>query len=158
MIQMLEELKPMLAKYKGERGVLIPVLQDIQEKYKYIPPDSVAVISKELRIPVTKINGVITFYAQFRSEPVGKYIVRICNGTACFVNNSESISDTLKEALKIDVDETTEDKLFTLEKVACLGCCSLAPVIMINDKVFGKLDSTKVKKIIEKYKKEQPDE
>ena len=148
-------IKPILERYRGETGALIPVLQDIQEKYKFIPPESVEIVSDFFDIPVTRINGVITFYAQFRSEPVGEHILRICHGTACFVNGGETLLDFLKDLLGVEEGETTEDNVFTLEKVACLGCCSLAPVIMIDDEVYGKLNNKKLKEIIEKYRKKE---
>ncbi len=150
-----EEIRPIIDKYQNEVGALIPALQEIQEKYKYIPKESIEILSKEFHIPVPRINGVITFYAQFRTEPVGKHIIRVCHGTACFVNNGDSIMDTIKQTLKIDIGETTKDKFYTIEQVACLGCCSLAPVIMIDDKVFGKLDSTKVKNVLKKFKEKE---
>ena len=152
-----EGIKPIVKKYKEEVGALIPALQEIQEKYKYIPKESIEILSKEFHIPVPRINGVITFYAQFRTEPVGKHIIRVCHGTACFVNNGDSIMDTVKEILNIEVGETTEDRYYTLEQVACLGCCSLAPVIMIDDRVYGKLDSTKVKNVLKKFKEVEND-
>lgn len=150
-----EEIRPIVKKYKQEVGALIPALQEIQGKYKYIPAETIDILSREFHIPVTRIKGVITFYAQFRTEPVGEHIIRVCHGTACFVNNGNSIMDTVKEVLNIEVGQTTEDRFYTLEQVACLGCCSLAPVIMIDDKVYGKLDSTKVKNILKKFKESE---
>lgn len=158
MSKIAEAVQPIIEKYQNEVGALIPALQDIQGKFNYIPKEAVEILSKNFHIPVTKINGVITFYAQFRTKPVGKHIIRVCHGTACFVNNGDSIMDTVKETLKIDIGETTEDKYYTIEQVACLGCCSLAPVIMIDDKVFGKLDSTKVKNVLKKFREEAENE
>ena len=98
------------------------------------------------------IYGVVTFYAQFRTKPLGKYVVKICNGTACHVNGAKTISDTINDELNIDYDETSDDGAFSLLSVACIGCCSLAPVILINDETYGRLTPTKLRKILRSYK------
>ncbi len=151
----IKAINSILDAYSGKTGILIPLLQDIQEKFNYIPREAVELISEKFHIPYTKITGVITFYAQFRTEPVGKYIIRTCMGTACFVNGGENILDAIREALNVEIGATTGDGLFTLEKVACLGCCSLAPVVMINDEVFGNLTPQKIKTVIENFKKRE---
>jgi len=111
-----------LWKYQGEMGALIPLLQSAQETYGYIPESAIDHISEIVGIPAAEIYGVITFYSQFRLKPMGKNIIKICDGTACHVNASTAIIKTIEEELQIDGDETTEDGLFTLQKVACLGC------------------------------------
>ncbi|MCD6559765.1 MAG: NADH-quinone oxidoreductase subunit NuoE [Palaeococcus sp.] len=138
--------------YEPNPSSLIPLLQKTQENFGYLPREALEEISKYLNIPLSRVYGVATFYAQFRFEPLGKYVVRICHGTACHVNGAVNISQAIREEVGIEEGQTTEDGLITLERVACLGCCSLAPVIMINDKVFGKLTPEKVRKLMKKLK------
>lgn len=137
---------------KDHKGALIPLLQSAQDSYGYIPEKAIYYISEIVNIPASRIYGVITFYSQFRLKPLGKYIIRICEGTACYVNGSKSVLEVLQNELGIVLDETTDDGLFSLQSVACLGCCSLAPVMMINDETFGNLTSQKIKKALKKYK------
>lgn len=134
--------------YEGKKGSLIPLLQGIQDIYGYIPRIAFEKISERTGIKLSDIYGVATFYAQFRLTPAGKYIIKVCHGTACHVQNANDLTDSLKEALKINDGETTHDGLFTLESVACLGCCSLAPVMMIGDETFGKLTGKEAVKIV----------
>ena len=138
-----------------QHGSLIPLLQSAQDTYGYIPEKVIHYISELVSIPAAEIYGVITFYAQFRLKPLGKNIIRICEGTACHVNGAKSVLSVLQDELGITVGETTEDGLFTLQSVACLGCCSLAPVIMINDDTHGNLTTEKIRKVIKKYKSEE---
>ncbi len=141
-----------LWKYQGELGALIPLLQSAQETYGYVPEPAIDHISEVVGIPSADIYGVITFYSQFRLRPVGKNIIKICDGTACHVNSSTAILKTIENELQIGNDETTEDGLFTLQKVACLGCCSLSPVMMINDETYGKLTPGKVQQLLKDYR------
>lgn len=141
-----------LWKYQGESGALIPLLQSAQESYGYIPESAIDHISEIVGIPSADIYGVITFYSQFRLKPMGKNIIKVCDGTACHVNSSTAIIKTLESELQISNDETTEDGLFTMQKVACLGCCSLSPVLMINDETYGLLTPKKVQQILKDYK------
>lgn len=141
-------LDPLLIKYQGKKGSLIPLLQGAQEIYGYIPREAFQKISKISGIELSDMYGVATFYSQFRLNPVGKNIIKVCHGTACHVQNADSISDAIKEALNVKDGETTEDRLFTLESVACLGCCSLAPVMMIGEEAYGKLTGNSAVKII----------
>ena len=141
-------LDPLIEKYKNKRGNLIPLLQGTQEIFGYIPDVAFQKLSKETGIELSDMYGVATFYAQFRLNPVGKHIIKVCHGTACHVQNANSITDAIQEHLKIKDGETTENRVFTLESVACLGCCSLAPVIMIGDETYGKLTGNKAVKII----------
>ncbi|WP_010479600.1 NADH-quinone oxidoreductase subunit NuoE [Thermococcus zilligii] len=138
--------------YPPEPGSLIPLLQRTQERFGYLPKEALEEIARYLGIPLSRVYGVATFYAQFRFEPLGKYVVKICHGTACHVNGSVNISQAIREELGIGEGQTSEDGLVTLERVACLGCCSLAPVIMVNEKVFGKLTPEKVRKLIRKLR------
>lgn len=145
-------LDEVLAKYKNVRGSLITILQKAQEIYGYLPTDVIYHIANETGSTPAKVMGVATFYTQFRFKPVGKYLIMLCQGTACHVNGSERIEATIKEELGISDGETTEDGLFTLKNVACLGCCSLSPVMMINDETYGSLTPEKVKAIIKELK------
>jgi NADH-quinone oxidoreductase subunit E len=137
---------------KDQKGALIPLLQSAQDSYGYIPEKTIHYISELVEIPSADIYGVITFYSQFRLKPLGKYVIKICEGTACHVNGAKNILKTLRNELGISVDETSEDGIFSLQSVACIGCCSLSPVIMINNETFGSLTPDKTKKIIKKYK------
>ncbi len=130
----------------------IPILQAVQQKFRYIPLDALKYISDKTHIPAAQLYGVATFYAQFRLSPIGKHLLKVCHGTACHVAGAVGISEAVGEYLKVSPDGgTTENKEFTLESVACLGCCSLAPVIMIDETVYGKLDRRKVGKTIESF-------
>lgn len=137
-----------LRHYEGHKGAVIPVLQQIQEIYGYLPAESILKAAEVLRISVSSIYGVATFYSQFRLNPVGKFIIKVCHGTACHVQNATAISENLEEALEIKDGQTTADGLFTLESVACLGCCSLAPVMMISGETFGKLTGKSAVKVV----------
>ena len=144
----IELLNPLIDKLRFKKGNLIPLLQGAQDIYGYIPNVVFDKLSNETGIPLSEMYGVATFYAQFRLAPVGKHIIKVCHGTACHVQNAKALTTSLKEALKVDDGETTEDGLFTLESVACLGCCSLAPVMMIGDETFGKLNGSQAVKIV----------
>jgi len=132
-------IDPVIEKYKGKKGSLIPLLQGVQSAYGYIPKQAFLKLSEETGLKLSDMYGVATFYAQFRLKPVGKHIIKVCHGTACHVQNSTSITESLEESLGIKNGDTTPDKMFTLESVACLGCCSLAPVMMVNEETYGKL-------------------
>jgi NADH-quinone oxidoreductase subunit E len=138
--------------YEGEKGALIPLLQAAQDTYGYIPESAIDQISEIVGIPSAEIYGVITFYSQFRLKPLGKYLIKVCDGTACHVNGSERIAGVIEDELQISGNDTTEDGLFTVQKVACLGCCSLSPVIMINDETYGRLTPKKVQQLLKEYK------
>jgi len=144
----LSPLNPLIGKYRGKKGALIPLLQGIQEHYGYLPRPALEKMSEETGIPLSEMFGVITFYAQFRLKPVGKNIIKVCHGTACHVQHAVEITEALEEALQVRDGETTADRMFTLESVACLGCCSLAPVMMIGDQAYGKLNGAKAEKIV----------
>ncbi len=148
----LKLMNPLLEKYKGKKGNLIPLLQGTQDLFGYIPEKAFLKLAKDGGHELSTMYGVATFYAQFRLAPVGKYVVKVCHGTACHVQDAKKITETLKDILKVDDGETTEDKMFTLESVACLGCCSLAPVMMIGDDTYGKLTEKTTKKVIREIK------
>ena len=150
-IPMREQLEEIIEKYKETPGALIPVLHEAQDLYGYLPFEVQKIIADGLNIPVAKVYGVVTFYSQFSLNPKGKYRVSVCLGTACYVKGAAEILDKLKERLSIDVGECTDDGLFSLDSCRCIGACSLAPVVTINDEVYGKLVPADIDGIIDKY-------
>lgn len=151
----LSVLDPVIAKYKGKKGSLIPLLQGAQDEMGFISKEAFQYLSKHTGYPISDLYGVATFYAQFRLKKAGENIIKVCHGTACHVQNASALTDALKDVLNVEDGETTEDGLFTLEAVACLGCCSLAPVMMIGDETYAKLTGAKAAKIIKQIKKSQ---
>jgi len=145
------QLMELLDHYRDYEGGLIPVLQEAQNIYGYLPEDARERISQELSIPFSEVVGVVTFYSQFHLKPRGRNIIRVCLGTACHVLGGSRIMGALKDALGVDNGGTTEDLRFTLESVACIGACGLAPCIMINDDTHGRLVPADMKKILEQY-------
>lgn len=141
-------LDGVMSEYAGIEGSLITILQKAQEIYGYLPTDVLYYIADRVGSTPAAVMGVATFYTQFRFKPVGKYLILLCQGTACHVNGSERIADAIYEAIGIRDGETTDDGLFTLTHVACLGCCSLSPVMMINDNTYGSLTPAKVSEIL----------
>lgn len=150
-IPMREQLEEIIEKYKETPGALIPVLHEAQDLYGYLPFEVQKIIADGLNIPVAKVYGVVTFYSQFSLNPKGKYRVSVCLGTACYVKGAAEILDKLKERLSIDVGECTDDGLFSLDSCRCIGACSLAPVVTVNDEVYGKLVPADIDGIIDKY-------
>ncbi|MFZ4400249.1 MAG: NADH-quinone oxidoreductase subunit NuoE [Bacteroidales bacterium] len=142
----------LIAKYNGKKGNLIPILQGTQQTFGYIPSEAFIKIAKETGLKLSDMYGVATFYAQFRLLPVGKHIIKVCHGTACHVQNSNAITEAIQESLGVLDGATTNDGLFTLESVACLGCCSLAPVMMIGDNTYAKLTGKDAVSIIKEIK------
>lgn len=151
----LSKLEDVLAEYGQVRGSLITILQKTQELYGYIPIDAVYHIAARTGATPAKVLGVATFYSQFRFRPVGKYLIMLCKGTACYVNGAERIAQAVREELGIGDNETTADGLFSLSLVSCLGCCSLAPVMMINEETYGSLTPEKVKKILRELREKE---
>lgn len=148
-------LEDVLAKYADVKGSLITILQKTQEIYGYIPIDAVYHIAERTGSTPAKVLGVATFYSQFRFQAVGKYLIMLCKGTACYVNGADRIAEAVKEELGIGDNETTADGLFSLSLVSCLGCCSLAPVMMINEDTYGSLTPDKVKKILREIREKE---
>ncbi|KXG77691.1 NADP-reducing hydrogenase subunit HndA [Fervidicola ferrireducens] len=148
-------LEGVLEKYRGNPSSLITVLQKAQDIYGYLPRKVLYHIAREIRVKPAKVFGVATFYAQFRLRPIGKHLIMVCHGTACHVNGAELITSALCDELKINEGETTKDGLFTLQNVACLGCCSLAPVMMIDGEAYGKLTPDKARSIIREILKKE---
>ena len=144
-------LQEILHGVKGKKDALIPVLQQVQETYGYIPPETISLIAKALRLFPTEVQGVVTFYAQFSLTPRGKNVVRICRGTSCHVRGGKSILRVAQQQLRITEGETREDLQFTLETVACLGTCFLSPVMMVNRNYYGKLVPSQIQSILGEY-------
>ena len=146
-----DKLKKILSLYKGNSNELIPILQHVQKVYSYLPEHALLEISKFISIPKSQIYAVASFYSQFRFTPMGKNKVMVCRGTACHVRGASRILDEVERQLDINEGETTKDLEYTLETVACIGCCALAPCIMINDKVEAKMTP---KKVVETFAQE----
>ena len=143
-------LEPWLEKYggPGAKGNLITILQIAQDIYGYLPVEIVEHIARRIRVKPSKVMGVVTFYTQFRTKPIGKHLVLLCQGTACHVNGSPVIEAAVKEALGTEAGDISKDGLFTYSNVACVGCCSLAPVMMIGDKTYGGLTKEKAVRVL----------
>lgn len=149
-----QKLKSILKLYKNEKHNLISILQKIQEKYTYIPPHFIFYLSKKLQIPPSEIYSVATFYTQFRFTEIGKYHIVCCDGTACHVKGIRPMINFLEKVLGISSGETTKDKIFSLESVACLGCCAISPVCIINGKFYGNLTTNRLRLILKRLSKE----
>lgn len=147
-----DALDAAIARHKDEPGALMPVLQEAQNIFGYVPQDVQQIIADGLGTTLAEVYGVATFYAQFSLEPKGQYVVGVCLGTACYVKGSQKVLDKLSEELKIPVGKTTPDGVFTLNATRCLGACGLAPVMMINDEVYGRLTPDEVPAILNKYR------
>lgn len=143
-----------LIKYAGTEGNIINILQRAQDLYGYLPVDLIAYIARHTGVKLAKVMGVVTFYTQFRTKPIGKNLILLCQGTACHVNGSAAIEEAIRDYLQVEEGEITPDGLFTYNNVACIGCCSLAPVMMIGDKTYGYLTKESTAEILEKIKKE----
>ena len=150
-----KELNEILTKYEKDKSNLIQILNQVQEKFGYISEESQKAISEYLNIPMAEVYGVITFYSRFTLKPKGKYNIAVCLGTACFVKGSERVLDKVKEILKIDVGQTTEDGLFSIEATRCVGACGLAPVFTVNDEVYGKATPEMVESVISRIRSEE---
>jgi NADH:ubiquinone oxidoreductase subunit E len=148
-----KKLDAIIDKHIGEKWGLIPLLQEVQELCGYIPPESIDTIAGAMSMFPSQVQGVITFYAGFALKPKGKYVLKVCRGTACHVKGSRSILRLMQKELNLNEGETSPDYQFTLETVACLGACFLAPTMMINRDYFGKLSPTKVTSVLGEYQK-----
>jgi NADH-quinone oxidoreductase subunit E len=147
----LSKIDTILEKYQGQNGALIPVLQEAQDVYGYLPEDVLISISRTLKVSMSRIYGVVTFYSQFNLTPRGRHTVRVCRGTACHVRGGKSVRKAVQQFLGVRENETTEDLNFTFETVACLGACALAPVLLVNKNYYGKLTPGKVEQILKRY-------
>jgi len=147
-----EKVKDMTKKFKEMKGGLIPALHEVQKLFGYLPERALQIVSEELNVPMSEIYGVSTFYSQFTLEPKGEHIIKVCLGTACYVKGAQDILERFASVLEVEVGKTTKDGKFTVEAARCLGACGLAPVLMVDDKVYGRLIPDDVIRIIEEYK------
>lgn len=148
-----KRLSEILRQFDGRSEEVIPMLQQTQREFGYLPQEALLEIARLTRQPAAMVYGVATFYAQFRLQPVGKYIIKICRGTACHVSGSDVILDDMESFLNIAPGCTTEDRLFTLETVACFGCCALAPVVVVDDFVYGLMTPAKTRNLLEELRR-----
>jgi NADH-quinone oxidoreductase subunit E len=149
------DIDPILAQYpNAARDALIPILQDVQETHGYLSEDAIVRIGAHLKLPTSKIYGVATFYNQFRFQPLGRFHLQICRGTACHVKGSLSVLDAVRHELKIEPGQTSRDGLFSLEVVACIGACGLAPLICVSGEFHAEMTSNKVRDLIEELREE----
>ncbi len=147
-----DRLSELLTPYQGQRGATIPVLQKVQEEFGYLPEETISEIAKFLGLTKNEIYGVASFYAQFRFERQGEHIIRVCQGTACYVQGGRRILEAVEQELDIPSGKaTTQDYKFSLERVACFGCCALAPVMVVDKTVYAKMTTAKARQIVAKY-------
>jgi len=152
-IRKFERVCEIINEYNYDASKLIPILSAVQDEYRYLPEEVMTFVATSLNVAPAKVFGVASFYSHYTLKPKGKYVVKICDGTACHVKKSMDVLDAIKEFLNLtDDDMTTNDMMFTVETVSCLGTCGLAPAIMVNDKVYGLLDREKVVKVLENIK------
>lgn len=147
-----EKVMTTIEEHRDMKGSLIPVLHSVQELYGFLPEDVLKIISEELSIPMTEIYGVASFYSIFSLKPKGKNVIKVCLGTACYVKGSQAIIERLTKELNVEVGKTTEDGMFTLEATRCLGACGLAPVMMICERVYGRLIPDDIPRILAEFK------
>ena len=139
--------------YGDDRSLVLPILQEIQKKYGYLPREALEEVSRELKVPLAEIFGVATFYAQFKLHKPGRFIIQVCKGTACHVKGADAVIDALQTNLGIKVGETTKDGLFTLEVARCFGACAIAPVVKIGEDIYGNVTPSDIPKILAKYRR-----
>jgi len=152
------QLNEIIETHRHRKWSLIPLLQEVQEACGYIPPESIEPIAASLNMSPAEVQGVVTFYAGFSLKPKGRWVLKVCRGTACHVKGSRSILRHVKKELHLEEGETSEDYQFTLETVACLGACFLAPTMMVNRDYFGRLNPTKVSSVLGQYSKNKEDD
>lgn len=153
---MREQLRDVLAPYKEERGAVIPILQKAQDELGYLPEEAIKEIARFLRTSESELYGIATFYAQFRFTRPGEHALKVCLGTACHVRGGARILDTVERELGVEPGETTSDYKFSLERVACFGCCALAPVIVVDKTVYSKMVPSKVTQVLDSYRQKRP--
>ena len=149
-----DAVSALMQEFKGEQGDLIPVLQRTQEAYGYLQPETISKISRWLKMSENEIYGVATFFAQFRFHPPGEHHIKVCLGNACHVQGGEQILETAKTHLNVETGETTEDGKFDIDRVACLGCCALAPVVTVDEKTYSQMSVLKIQGILDEYHKD----
>lgn len=151
-VELPEDVQNIIEKWKDKKGNLIMILHSLQNHYGYVPLEQAYKVSKVLNVPLARIYEVITFYNFFSTSPPGKHKISVCMGTACYLKGAPELITQLKSSLEIEEGETTKDGLFTLDVVRCLGCCGLAPVVMVDEKVYGKVTRKEIKNILNKYR------
>lgn len=149
--EQLEKVQQAVEHYRGMKGPLIPVLHEVQDAFGYLPEEALKLVSTELDIPLTEIYGVASFYHFFSLEPKGEHVIRVCMGTACYIKGAQAVLDRICQELGVKVQGTTADGKFTVDATRCLGACGLAPVIMVGDKVHGRLGAGDIPKILKSY-------
>ncbi len=149
LLQTVDSVGDLLARYRGQQGALIPLLQQVQERYGYLPGSAIEEIARFMKLSPSEVFGVLTFYAQFRLTPPGETTVKVCQGTACHVRGAKRILEEVETVLGIQAGGTTEDRKYSLEKIACFGACSLAPVVVVGSSVYGRLTPQKVKRLLQ---------
>jgi NADH:ubiquinone oxidoreductase subunit E len=150
----INKISAIVDSYRGEGGALIAILQDIQAEYNYLPPNALKNVAEKLNIPLISVYGIATFYKAFSLKPRGKHLVTVCLGTACHVRGAKRILGEVQKKLNVKRGETTEDKMFTLETVNCLGACALGPIMVVDGEYYGQMAARKVDSVLEKYKSE----
>ena len=151
----LRKVGAIVDRYKGEGGALIAILQDVQDEYNYLPADALRSVAEKLNVPLINVYGIATFYKSFSLKPRGKHLVTVCLGTACHVRGAKRILAEVQKKLNVKRGETTEDKMFTLETVNCLGACALGPIMVVDGEYFGQMSTRKVDSVLEEYRAEQ---
>ena len=154
-MEIFSETDEILRKYEYKGSSIVQVLSELQNLHSYLPFEDLEYISRRLNLPLAKIYGIITFYADFKLNKPGKYNIKSCHGTACYVKNAEMITNTLKFDFDIEPGKTTDDELFSMEHVSCIGACALAPVVEINGEVHGEMDSKQMRRIVKRLKREE---
>jgi NADH:ubiquinone oxidoreductase subunit E len=152
--EQMDSLLACIAQHKGEAGALMPVLHEAQNIYGYLPAEVQTVIAEELNIPLAEVYGVATFYSRFSLNPKGKHQISVCLGTACYVKGSDKVLDAIEKELRISCGECTPDKKFSIDSCRCVGACGLAPVMIVDGEVYGRLKPSDVKGILDKYMKD----
>jgi len=150
-----DTIKNIVEKYHGEKSALISILQDVQKEYSFLPKDALSLLSEEMEVPLSRVYEVSTFYNSFSLVPRGRHVIEVCAGTACHVKGGPKLRSRLEAELNIECGETTEDRMFTLEEVRCLGCCSLAPVVKVDSDIYAYLEEDKIPGILENYREER---
>jgi len=148
-------IKAIVERYHGEKGALISILQDVQKEYSFLPKNALSLLSEEMGVSLSRIYEVSTFYNSFSLVPRGRHVIAVCAGTACHVKGGPKLRSRLQEELRIECGETTEDRMFTLEEVRCLGCCSLAPVVKVDSDIYAYLEEDKIPGILKHYREER---
>lgn len=148
----IKQLEEVIAKHKGQEGALIPILHEAQEIFGYLPEQVQKIIADGLGVSLAEVYGVATFYARFSLEPKGKYNIQVCMGTACYVKGADKVLEKLQEVLGVEPGKCTEDGLFSIEATRCVGACGLAPVMVVNEEVYGKATPAMVEEVIAKYR------